>query len=163
MTQPSPESGRDQPLLRPAGAGPRILVGVAGDPTGVQTLAAAGRLARRLNAPLIVALVHRSTSASSTMGQALVDLRADLEFEILTQATQVLDPLDVRWHFTVRIGEPCRALRAIADDCDAALIVVGTQGHGTRARLHRLIRGSVSTRLARDETRPVLVVPSPSG
>jgi nucleotide-binding universal stress UspA family protein len=56
----------------------------------------------------------------------------------------------------VVFGEAVEAIERAADDENADLIVVGTNDKGF---LQRLFGGSVAQRLARESTRPVLVVP----
>lgn len=53
-------------------------------------------------------------------------------------------------------GEPVEAIEQAAEDENADLIVVGSSHKGF---LQRILGGSVSERLPRESTRPVLVVP----
>jgi nucleotide-binding universal stress UspA family protein len=50
------------------------------------------------------------------------------------------------------------AIVAVADECDAGVIVVGSHGHGP---LRAALLGSVSAGVLRRAARPVLVVPQP--
>jgi nucleotide-binding universal stress UspA family protein len=72
------------------------------------------------------------------------------------RTAQTLDPLDVPWTFRVRAGDPAAELEQAAVEQQADLIVVGSQGHTV---MHRLLLGSVSTRLTHHAQRPVMVVP----
>jgi nucleotide-binding universal stress UspA family protein len=56
----------------------------------------------------------------------------------------------------VVFGETVEAILKAADDEDADLVVVG---HNDRGFLGRLLSGSVSERITRASTRPVLIVP----
>lgn len=56
-------------------------------------------------------------------------------------------------------GEPPRALRDIADDVGADLLVVGARGLG---RVRELVLGSTSAKLAHDAGRPVVIIPAPN-
>ncbi|ROQ30909.1 nucleotide-binding universal stress UspA family protein [Frondihabitans sp. PhB188] len=60
--------------------------------------------------------------------------------------------------FLLRAGMPARALAAVAEDHDAGLIVVGTDSG--RQRIGEFFNGSVAARLAHQQHRPVVVVPS---
>jgi len=61
--------------------------------------------------------------------------------------------------FHTLAGDPATAIARFAVDHDARLIVVGTRRTGIRASLGLLIAGPVSSRLARRQPVPVLVVP----
>ncbi|MCL2514450.1 MAG: universal stress protein [Microbacteriaceae bacterium] len=61
--------------------------------------------------------------------------------------------------FHTLAGDPATAIARFAVDHDARLIVVGTRRPGVRASLSLLISGPVSSRLARRQPVPVLVVP----
>ncbi|WP_427015807.1 universal stress protein [Pseudarthrobacter sp. P1] len=70
-----------------------------------------------------------------------------------------LDPLPLKWSFRVLEGEPARALGRLAEELDAAMIVVGTREHSLGARFEELLIGSVAVHLTHRQGRPVLVVP----
>jgi nucleotide-binding universal stress UspA family protein len=55
----------------------------------------------------------------------------------------------------VEAGEPSRVIDAVAEEEDAAMIVVGTHARGA---LEGAAHGSVSSRLAASASRPVLLV-----
>lgn len=142
---------------------PSVLVAaVDGGPAGERVLKTAGRLASRTGAVVVVAHVQPMFSIGAIDGEALVDLRRDLEYKVLTQATQVLDPLRVPWRLDVEPGQASAAIHEIAERNDAALVIVGSCGSGLWVTLRRLLRHSVSTHLIRHEPRPVLVVPPTS-
>lgn len=56
-----------------------------------------------------------------------------------------------------RVGDPGRALAAVAEERDAVMIVVGSQAG--RRRMAELLTGSVAAHLTHQQLRPVLVVP----
>jgi nucleotide-binding universal stress UspA family protein len=64
----------------------------------------------------------------------------------------------VRVEVLTKVGDPSRALAEVADDHDAVMIVVGTRGG--RRRVADFFNGSVAARLAHQQHRPVLVVPT---
>ncbi len=57
----------------------------------------------------------------------------------------------------VVMGDTVEKILEAADRIDAAVVVIGSHGHGG---LHHLLLGSVSEAIIRHSTRPVLVVPS---
>lgn len=56
-----------------------------------------------------------------------------------------------------RVGDPGRALAAVAEERDAVMIVVGSQVG--RRRMAELFNGSVAAHLTHQQHRPILVVP----
>jgi nucleotide-binding universal stress UspA family protein len=63
------------------------------------------------------------------------------------------------WSFRVLNGDVPKALNRLAESTHAALLVVGAGRTGTLAWLDRTLEGSVLAALARQQQRPVLVVP----
>jgi nucleotide-binding universal stress UspA family protein len=138
-----------------------IVCGVDGREGGEQALAAAGRLAQRLQLSVVVAHVQLDGVPLGTPGLAVQELREDLEVEVLMQAAAALDPLGVPWRMALESGDPARGLQRIADRVGADLVVIGTRGAGAGCAVRRLVTGSVSSALVHHEHRPVLVVPPP--
>jgi nucleotide-binding universal stress UspA family protein len=56
----------------------------------------------------------------------------------------------------LEMGATVECILGVADRVDAAVIAVGTHGHGA---MHHLLLGSVSETLLKQSRRPVLVVP----
>jgi nucleotide-binding universal stress UspA family protein len=75
--------------------------------------------------------------------------------EMLHDVQAGLDADDVTLETAVVRGSPASAIRTYADDHDAALLVMGTQG---RTGLERYVIGSVTERVVRTTERPVLTV-----
>jgi len=63
----------------------------------------------------------------------------------------------VRVEILIRVGDPSRALAAVAEQRDAVMIVVGSQTG--RRRVAEFLNGSVAARLTHQQHRPVVVVP----
>ncbi len=81
------------------------------------------------------------------------------------QLTQALDKLlepaarvGVRVHAEVMDGEPVKRILQRAEAIPADMIVMGTHGHGG---FERLVLGSVTEKVLRKATCPVLTVPNP--
>lgn len=64
------------------------------------------------------------------------------------------------WSFHAGRGDPADLLVALARECDALMIVVGTRGEGVSAAFARVLDRSVSHAVIHRQHRPVLVVPS---
>lgn len=151
----------------------RIVVGYESQDRSKHALIAAHDLATRLGAGLVVVHVRDAVvtaAPSSTMGlplepggavlstpltpQRLAEVRGEIEAEV--EASGVAGA-EVR----VEEGWPPDALRDVADEVDAYLLVVGGQAHGFAAFLEHLVTGSVAHELERRARRPLLVVPAP--
>jgi nucleotide-binding universal stress UspA family protein len=135
-----------------------ILVGVDGSDASTQAIEMAGRLAADLDAKLTVVFVRQVPAVPASPFGVTMDLDTlweDQERLASSRAADVLDGLDVAWRLEVRTGDPAVQLELGADENGADLVVVGARGHSVA---HRLLLGSVSTRLLHHARRPVLVV-----
>jgi nucleotide-binding universal stress UspA family protein len=135
-----------------------ILVGVDGSDASAQATEVAGRLAADLDAKLTVVFVRQFPAIPTSPVGVTMDLSAyweDQERLASSRAADVLDGLDVAWRMEVRTGDPAVQLELGADENDADLVIVGARGHSVT---HRLLLGSVSTRLLHHARRPVLIV-----
>jgi nucleotide-binding universal stress UspA family protein len=65
-------------------------------------------------------------------------------------------PADVDWDSRIEFGDAADELRAVAEEIEASLLVVGSRGRGLLAST---LLGSVSEALGRDAPCPVAVVP----
>lgn len=65
------------------------------------------------------------------------------------------------WTLRVLAGDPRHALARLAAEVDARLIVVGAHPRGFGHAVEGVLSGSVATRLAHDQERPVVVIPVP--
>ncbi|WP_159501366.1 universal stress protein [Microbacterium sp. 18062] len=74
-------------------------------------------------------------------------------------AEEHLEASGVAWSIRSLVGDPAMALKRLADDVDATVIVVGTRRRGIGETLREFFTGSVAARLAHRQHRPVLVVP----
>lgn len=154
------------PLPRPRRP---IVVGVVpGQPATV--VAEAAVFAQHFDAELICATVDLShyaveekpdgTVIALPLDPDLADTRTE-EFdpELRRTIAETLDPLPVRWSVRALAGGPGRELARLADEVDAAMIVVGTRERGLRGSLREFFNGSVAVQLAHQQHRPLVVVP----
>lgn len=144
---------RFAPARRPgdrACIGPAVIVAAFGRSEGSgRALTYAAGLAARTGARLVVINVDDSAAA--------LDYPAGQQDRVEDVAGEVRDLLDdalCRCEVVVEKGEPAAALRRIAGDLQADLLVVGQARHP-----YKHIFGSVSARLARSANQPVLIVP----
>ncbi len=146
-----------------------VVVGVIpGGPPAV--VAAAARFAAAFDAELVCAVVDPSRYAlpgdaggaaqATSIDPDLAD-DAALEFDpdVETAIAEALAGTGVRWSTRVLAGGPSAELTRLADELDAAMIVVGTRQAGFRGTMHEFFSGSVAVQLAHHQHRPVVVVP----
>ena len=117
----------------------------------------AGRLAADLDAKLTAVYVRQLPTTVPPFGTGIYldSYWEELERLAGERTAEALDGLGAPWRFEVRTGDPAIQLELSADEHGADLIVVGARGHSVA---HRLLLGSVSTRLVHHARRPVLIV-----
>jgi nucleotide-binding universal stress UspA family protein len=131
----------------------RIGCGYDGSPQSEAALETAAALTRAVGGRLDVMRAFWSAPLS---GPLLIVAAADLESRArggLGEAVQAL-PADVNAHARVLLNEPTRALVACSRDLD--LLVLGSRGMGP---LSAVWAGSVSSRVMREASCPVIAVP----
>lgn len=79
--------------------------------------------------------------------------------QVLQSLEAFLGPSGAEWSFRVLNGDVFQALGRLAESTGASLLIVGGPRAGIRARIDRLLEGSVSASLTRTQTSPVLIVP----
>ena len=147
-----------------------VIVGVIpGLPPRV--LKEAGRYARLLGAPLIVAHVDVTRfityeDPDGYVNSAPIDIdiaTGEAQLKLVTDAAASVfgEPgtTDLSWTVIQRVGDPALAIKQLAEQSQARLIVVGTRRRGFGESVREFFTGSVAARLAHRQSRPVLVVP----
>lgn len=135
-----------------------IVVGYTATKTGRDAVAFAARLATAIGAVLDVAIILPSADRSViTPPDAGYDRYLREQAQRWIAAAIDRTPADVIAHAHVRPSESfAEGLVLLADELDAAYIVVGAADGGTRGR-HRL--GSTTTELLHSSDVPVILVP----
>lgn len=134
-----------------------ILVGFDGREGGVAALKEAVRLARELDARLVVVFAYEPPARA---GGEVADLRETLRrmgTEIETEARRLLDSAGVEYELVLADARPAPGLAQLAENHDARMIVVGGAGE---APLTGALLGAVPHKLLQLTDRPVLVVRS---
>ena len=143
---------------------PRLLALVDDSPLGRATAEQAVRLARALGAELIfLAAIPPAPPMMAEVDVAMFDPTADHERlgreqagRAFAMAQGLAQAAGVPSRTLITVGaDPAEAANQTANEHDCALIVVGSHGRGTLARL---VLGSVMTHLTQVADRPVLVV-----
>jgi nucleotide-binding universal stress UspA family protein len=135
----------------------QIVVGVDGSDASAEAATTAGRLAADLDAK-VTAVYVRQVPMTVLPFSAGVDISSyweELERLAAERAAEALNRTGAPWRFEMRTGDPAIQLELAADEHGADLVVVGAHGHSVA---HRLLLGSVSSRLVHHARRPVLVV-----
>jgi nucleotide-binding universal stress UspA family protein len=144
-----------------------VVVGVqAGQVRDVVTVAA--QIAERFAVPLVCVTVDPAllSAGNRADGSEIIEPldpdSADARPVDLPDADRgVIDQIaaarSVQAFVLTEVGDPARALAAVAEERDAVMIVIGTQTG--RRRITEFFNGSVAARLAHQQRRPVLVVP----
>ena len=153
------------PLPPDLAAGP-VVIGVDNATTCGRPLRAAVFLARALGRPMLLVHVRRRSmpmvegyvpipeemGANDTAEEAIEDgLRA------LLVSGGELDGVD--WELISVTGEAAGELIRVAEEKDAACVVVGKRHKGFAEFVHRIASGSVSRAVMASQKFPVLVVP----
>ncbi|MDM4763669.1 universal stress protein [Galbitalea sp. SE-J8] len=151
-----------------------VVVGVVpGQPDAV--IETAATFAERFHADLVCAWVDVGRYAIGTgLDGAVVSLSIDPDLadgmpEVFDPALResiaaTLDKRGVAWSTRALAGSPASELARLADELDAALIVVGTREPGVMGSMREFFAGSVAVQLAHRQHRPIVVVPlSPVG
>ena len=132
-------------------------MGVDGSDASAKAVTMAGRLAADLDAKLTAVYVRQlpTTVPPFGAGAYLDSYWEELERQAGERTAAAINGLGAPRRFEVRTGDPATQLQHSADEHGADLIVVGARGHSVA---HRLLLGSVSTRLVHHARRPVLIV-----
>jgi nucleotide-binding universal stress UspA family protein len=165
-------TGRDAAPDPANGAGPvgPLLVAVALD-SSLAPLRCGADTARRLGAELVVVHVNEARGPGYTHADGTVvmlpvdpdlpdDVHAPAIRSLRATVEETLARSPVTWRWEERFGPAAHELAALADEVDAACIVLGAPHHGLLHALARLAEGSVAGRLTH-QARPVLIVPDP--
>jgi nucleotide-binding universal stress UspA family protein len=134
-----------------------IVVGVDGSDASAQAAETAGRLAADLDAKVTAVYVSQLPTTVPPFGAGIyLDSYWQAAERLATErAAGALEGPGASWRFEVRSGDPATQLDLAAEEHGADLVVVGARGHSVT---HRLLLGSVSSRLLHHARRPVLVV-----
>uniref|UniRef100_A0A942SX52 Universal stress protein n=1 Tax=Neobacillus citreus TaxID=2833578 RepID=A0A942SX52_9BACI len=144
-----------------------VVVGVqAGQVRDVATVAA--QIAERFTVPLVCVTVDPAllSAGNRADGSEIIEPidpdSADtrpVDFPDADRAVidEIAASRSVEVAMLTKVGDPARALAAVAEEYDAVMIVVGTQTG--RRRITEFLNGSVAARLTHQQHRPVLVVP----
>jgi nucleotide-binding universal stress UspA family protein len=142
----------------------RIVVGEDGSSSARKAAELAASLGRLFGAEVLLVRVHPvilPMTEASNLSQASAGIPKDVrlyhELSLMEQARKLEDEVGLRPRFRVVEGEAASVLLAVAEERgQPALISVGRRGLGL---VDRLRLGSVSTKVLRASTGPVLVCP----
>ncbi len=143
-----------------------IVAGVTG-PHASAVVGVAAELAAALDASLACVWVDVTRIPMSGVAWSIpIDPESDdagepqFPADLTEQIEGALHGLPIRWTAHAVTGDTALSIMRIADDVDAALIVVGARDKGARAAFREFVEGSVAVSLAHRQFRPVVVVPT---
>jgi nucleotide-binding universal stress UspA family protein len=134
----------------------KILIGVDGSERSEDAVAFGRALALAADAPVTLAMAHRSEPLRPGAEEHEEFLRNDAERTLVRLVATLDDVRDVELRPLVVNTSPAHALHAIAEEEHAGIIVVGSSHTG---RLGRVLPGSTAERLLHGAPCPVAVVP----
>ncbi|GAA3751685.1 hypothetical protein GCM10022240_01050 [Microbacterium kribbense] len=155
-----------EPATAPDHTGAVIVGVVPGEPARVVREAA--RFAKALAVPLIVANVDVTRfvayeDPAGAVQTSPIDLsvagREEEVAQIRREVAAALEGCGVAWSLQQFVGDPAMAIKRLAEEVDACMIVIGTRKRGLGESIREFFTGSVAVRLAHRQPRPVLVVP----
>ncbi len=79
--------------------------------------------------------------------------------DVTNAASDVLEGRALTWSVRQLVGDPALAMKHLAEQVDARLLVIGTRRRGIGESIREFFTGSVAARLAHRQHRPILVVP----
>lgn len=135
----------------------RILVAIDGSPDAEAALHHAVTLARDQNALVTLLTVAPPPATPIGVGASAPPDMLDFHTKLLREATDGV-PDDVGVTTRLERGAPAETILAIAREGDHDLLVMGSHGH---SRVHRALLGSVSEKVLKASTVPVLLMRSP--
>ncbi|MDQ2051411.1 universal stress protein [Natronolimnohabitans sp. A-GB9] len=135
-----------------------ILVATDGSETASDATVHAVDLARQYDATLnaVAVLESRTDYDNAIVDPEEVERRRRAEAETTLETVEAsARDASISVETAIRSGVPHAEILAVADDCDADVIVVGARG---RSEFRRKLLGSTADRVVRLADRPVLVV-----
>lgn len=137
----------------------KIVVGYDGTAGGKAALDQAVDLARRVSGELVV--TYAFGGRKQYVGAPLTPRRTlqDMGEKVLSEAMAGLADSGVAAEAVLVDDDGWQGLRSVADQHDAAMIVVATHGESP---LTGILLGSTAYRLVHTSTTPVLIVPVPN-
>jgi nucleotide-binding universal stress UspA family protein len=135
----------------------RILVAIDGSPDAEAALRHAFSLARDQHALLTLLTVAPPPATPIGAGASAPPDLHDFHKRILREATDLV-PADIGVTTRLERGNPAETILRLVREDDVDLVVMGSHGH---SRVHRALLGSVSERVLKASTVPVLLMRFP--
>lgn len=139
-----------------------FLLATDGSPSARRAVTEAVALAKAADRPLVALAVWQVPVTTYAYGPVpwvpeLADAERKRAENALAEASELAEAAGVELETLILEGLPVHTICEVANERDAAMIVLGSHGWG---RVKRLWFGSVSTGVLHDAHRPVLIVPS---
>jgi nucleotide-binding universal stress UspA family protein len=137
----------------------RILVALDGSPDAEAALRHSFALARDQHALLTLLTVAPPPATPIGVGASSPPDMLDFHKRLLREATDLV-PADIGVTTRLERGNAAETILRLVNEGDQDLVVMGSHGH---SRVHRALLGSVSERVLKASTVPVLLMRSPQG
>ncbi|MGI8416106.1 MAG: universal stress protein [Nakamurella sp.] len=147
-------------------AGGPVIVGVDEATTCGRPLRAAVFMSQALDRPLLLVHVRRRSMPmiegyvpvpeETVAGEQAED---EVESELVASLKGSPDLAGVNWELVSTVGDAAAELTRVAQERDAACVVVGKRHTGFAELVHRIASGSISRAMVAANKWPVLVVP----
>lgn len=138
----------------------RILIAVDGSPPSQRALEFGASLAAKLGIGLV--LLHAMPQVVLPVGGGGPGALTELQHSLQSESTHLLESLadkarslGVAVETELGVGDPVISIYDRAEQPDIQMVVMGSRGHGTMARL---LLGSVATKVVHTSSKPVVVV-----
>ncbi|MHC4183546.1 MAG: universal stress protein [Planctomycetota bacterium] len=131
----------------------KILVTLDGSSLSESVLPHAQAMGRQFNAEVILLQVIPESNA--TLGDIDADVSYEKAHRYLTDKASALTEDGLEVHTLVKEGDPVKTILSVAEDEKVDLIAMATHGW---SGLDRLFYGSVTDRVLRSATHPMLVI-----
>lgn len=138
-----------------------IVVGIAGDGSGLQAARTAARVANMMGVPLVLVFGYEASPLGPRGGaleEQMVDIGVVAVGAVRDELAGIYPDLSIQTELVNQ--RAVDAILAVAADREAEAVVVG---HGGTGPLRAALLGSVTYELVHRAPLPVLVVPEPDG
>jgi len=137
----------------------KILIALDRGPTSEKVASTGFLMGQQLNAEVALVSVVDTTALMTGEGVTIAELADIVKNDFKKSQQMIIDKVfkDVKVLTFVEEGKPFETILKVADDWEADLIVLGTQG---RMGVSHFLMGSVAEMVIRHSAKPLFIVPA---